>query len=103
MIHRRAEYRRGRLSVEMQQALEAIPGWSWNPITDRRLETVSRIEEYLRRGAPAGLTLRRLYDLGRWVVRRKREIREGTIPAEVVAELESIPGWTWHRSRKRAF
>lgn len=103
VIHRRSEFRRGVLSDEMRETLEAIPGWSWTPITDRRLRTVSTIEEFLRRGAPAGLTVQRLYELGRWVVRRKREIRTGLASAEVAAELESIPGWTWRRNQKRAF
>ena len=35
------------------------------------------------------------FRLGLWVRNRRKEFRDGVLPAERVAELEALPGWTW--------
>jgi hypothetical protein len=69
------------------------------PTKSRRLKTSVQIlkrfvaehgMERLRRGTRVGG-----FHLGHWVTVRRTDYRRGALPAWLVNELESIPGWTW--------
>jgi Helicase associated domain len=35
------------------------------------------------------------FALGAWVQRYRRDYQQGILPTERIAELESVPTWTW--------
>jgi superfamily II DNA or RNA helicase len=40
--------------------------------------------------------------LSGWITRQRSAYRDGTLTSEQVAQLESVPGWTWHSTPDRA-
>jgi hypothetical protein len=99
-VLRRVDHRRRRLAPWLRDALEAIPGWSWDPFADKRRALASRIEAYVTTGARHGLDVAKLEELGRWLRWRRREHLQGRIDPALDARLRRIPGWSWAPRRK---
>lgn len=96
--HRREEYKRGVLARWLVDALEAIPGWSWDPRTAKHARNLRALRGHVaRHGWSAGADPK----IERWVhnVRALRRRRE--IPRWLEAALETIPGWRWNPRRER--
>jgi hypothetical protein len=97
--NRRVEYHRDVLMPWIVAALEAIPGWTWDPYAAHAAERVRALRAY---AAEHGLARLRQHTvardgspIGRWAHRARTQYRGGRAPLELVRELESIPGWTW--------
>lgn len=41
--------------------------------------------------------------VGRWVARRREQFRAGVLPADRVAVLQAMPGWSWGRTQGDRF
>ena len=101
--NRRKEYREGVLTEERIAALEAVLQWSWVSEHDNMCsfeDNVELLKEFVQEtgrlpsAREKGLEPERI-NLGRWVVVRRMEKREGKLSPEKVAALEGVPGWVW--------
>jgi len=97
--HRRDEYRKGELDAWLIRGLEAIPGWTWDPLRSRYEHNLRELRDYVARHGWSSLhehTISRTgVHVGHWAAAMRAMHRRGEIPMWVEAELEKIPGWTW--------
>jgi hypothetical protein len=99
LVRRRDEYRRRVLARWILDALEAIPGWSWDPRAEHYARNLRELRGYVARHgwktifrrtqSPTGVAL------GQWVSHIRAVYRRGSVPQWLVAGLESVPGWVW--------
>ncbi len=96
VTHQRSAYSRGSLSAERTQRLEALPGWSWNPVGDswkEHYEALTLFAEREGQARPQGGHLEGELRLGQWVsVQRSTR---GKMAPERQELLEALPGWSW--------
>ncbi len=105
VIHCRKEHRRGRLSPERVVILEAMSGWTWDPIEDQFKMGLDALQAYVAREGHAHVPLRHRegdFALGRWVQTRRLAYRRGKLSPERIAALEGVLGWTWTTRRRSA-
>ena len=102
--NRRKDYREGVLTEEHIAALEAVPQWSWVSEHDNMFsfeDNVELLKEFVQEtgrlpsAREKGLPEPERINLGRWVVVKRMEKREGKLSHERVAALEGVPGWVW--------
>jgi hypothetical protein len=95
---RRTDYKRGILSDELIQQLEAIPGWTWDPVATRYRKYLQLLRRYVDEHGIDCFNARTVYRnvrLGAWATCRRVDYREGRLAPWLKYELEKIPGWTW--------
>jgi superfamily II DNA or RNA helicase len=89
--------RRERIDPDRRHRLEALPGWSWDALSDNWEEGFSHLKEYSEREGNCRVSQRFKtdvgYRLGTWV-NSQRSNRE-TLDPNYRRRLESLPGWTW--------
>lgn len=94
----RAAHTRGILSVDRVDALEALPGWSWSPISDRWHQSFELLVQFVRREGHARVPRSHRESglaLGAWVTTQKTRHTQGSLSPEKIALLEALPGWAW--------
>lgn len=98
-----SDHNRGRMAPELAARLEAIPGFAWGLQDALHKEIVRRLAEYAaEHGAAdprAGYVTEDGYPLGVKLLHLRRRYRQGLLPAERVAPLERLPGWSWEGAR----
>ena len=87
--------RQAKLLPERQRRLEALPGWSWDLLSDWWEEGFAQLQEFSDREGncrvAGGHKTKDGYPLGQWVsVQRKR-----SQDAERRQLLETLPRWSW--------
>ena len=95
---RRVEYKKGILADWLTTELEAIPGWSWNPITDQYCMKLVFLRNYVKEHGWKSLPRRTAVEgvnLFAWVNNLRQDYRKGNLSDSLKAELELIPGWSW--------
>ena len=101
----RDKYTRGVLGVDRQQRLEALNGWSWNPIADKWEEGFERLIKYIDQSGHAHVPQSYVdadgYKLGWWVGTQRRKRRDGKLDANRMQRLEQLTGWTWEVGRSK--
>jgi hypothetical protein len=95
----RGEYQQERLATRRISQLEALPGWTWDPLEQDFLNDFAILQDYVKRygtsRVPSSYQLPdgRMY--GKWVAGQRKAGRDGLLPAHRRVALESLPGWTW--------
>ena len=91
--NRRMEFRRATMSSWLRRAIEAIPGWSWEPIEEHYAERIASLREHIERngwGRFRQQTIDRYgVRLGKWANHIREMHRRGRLPSWVVDELDS--------------
>jgi hypothetical protein len=100
--HRRSDYQVGRLPQERIDALEAVPGWVWDPFETDFQEGLAALVQYVSREGHARVPEGHVelvdgdnYRLGTWAAVRRKDFRVGRLSQERIAVLEALPGWAW--------
>jgi hypothetical protein len=104
----RTRYREEQMSAERFAKLEAIPGWTWNAHVDRFRTSDRELAAWMSEHGmmpPTGSKRPDVKRHGTFVATARTNYRAGRMPADQVAQLEAIPGWsweaqTWERSRR---
>ena len=96
----RWEYQRGTLAAERRHQLEALPGWTWNPVDDAWEKGFDRLQSYVQweghSRVPIGYRDDDGYRLDVWVTRQRQRYRRGIVEEDRAQRLEALPGWTWN-------
>ena len=97
---RRKYYKKSELSPERIAALEAVPGWVWDPFEYDFQNGLERLKQFIAREGHARVPLRHKdavgFALGQWVTNRRMEYKKGNLLPERIAALEAVPGWVWN-------
>ena len=106
MIAQRRKYRDGRLSRVEIEAIEAIQGWSWDPIADSWEEAFVALKGFADREGHARVPQRHVevnVKLGVWVNSQRSAFRRGRMPDDRIARLEEVAGWAWSIEAPRRY
>jgi hypothetical protein len=93
-------WKKGRLSADQIARLEALPGWSWDPIADKWEANFALLEQFVAREDHTQVPQDHVEDgvrLGNWVTKQQGLYRDGRLTATLVTRLETLPGWRWSR------
>ncbi|MFP5375274.1 MAG: Helicase associated domain protein, partial [Acidimicrobiia bacterium] len=90
--------RRQLLGPERVSALEALPGWTWDPVPEQWLANLDALADWARRHGHANCpqaTVWRGRRIGTWANTVRTAHKAGLVDAGRVAALEAVPGWSW--------
>ncbi|MDP1683094.1 MAG: Helicase associated domain protein, partial [Burkholderiales bacterium] len=91
------------MSSERKVLLETLPGWSWDPFTDKWNNGFCHLKEFADREGhaevPQNYKTADGFPLGSWVTTKR--LTKPTITTERKVLLEALPGWTWNTVDKR--
>jgi hypothetical protein len=90
--------RRDAMSEERRRRLEALPGWTWNLRESKWDRAYQALASFAEREGHARPTIRHQESrvrLGQWVNVQRTLFGKGTLRADRIAALESVPGWVW--------
>ena len=94
----RSRFRSGLLSAEERDALEAVPGWTWEQESVRWEEGFARLRTFVDREHHARVPDRWIEDgfpLGTWARSQRRVFRDGRMPEDRIRRFDALPGWSW--------
>jgi hypothetical protein len=95
---RRVEHAAGRLEPTRAAELEALPGWTWDPVADDWTAALATLRAFVAREGHARVPQKHIEGglrLGSWVNSRRGDHRRGHLDPARTKELEAIPGWAW--------
>jgi superfamily II DNA or RNA helicase len=96
----RGDFANGSLNPSRQQRLAELPGWSWDPHTDKWEEGYARLVEYVDdhgdARVPQPYRAPEGFRLGAWVQRQRGEYANGSLDRSRQQRLAELPGWSWN-------
>jgi hypothetical protein len=100
--NRRRDYKKGALSQDRIEALEAL-GFIWDPIEEDYQEGLSRLSAYKKEHGdcrvPKTFKTKDGYGLGLWVSNRRRDYKKGALSQERIDALDAL-GFIWDPKKK---
>ncbi len=98
----RRQWREGSLTDKQVSALEAIPGWKWDPFNDAWESHFQLLVDYSKEHGHVRIPIAATYRgirLGHWVATQRRKQKQNdqasSLDLERRARLDSLPGWDW--------
>lgn len=105
----RRAYRDGTLAPGLVSDLEALPGWTWEPLDERDRQGVEALVSFIEwehhTRVPAD-SIEGDFPLGEWVLELRRRYYLGTCPPDLEAEVYAVcpdstgnrrRGWQWDK------
>lgn len=86
------------MSSDRTARLGALPGWTWDVQPDAWERAFRLFQAHVAEHGNARVPKAYVVDgtrLGKWIARQRQAWKNGTLPPERIADLESVPGWTW--------
>ena len=97
--NQRMAKQRRRLSQCQVERLEALQGWSWDPLSDQWEKGFEQLKQYVSVNGNARATQDYItsenFKLGGWVNAQRFAKKKSRLSQSQVARLESLPGWSW--------
>jgi hypothetical protein len=88
------------------ERLEAVAGWSWNPLQDSWEQSYRALRQFAAREGHLRIRMDHIEEgvyVGRWMNSQRTAFRRGSLVDSRVRRLEAVPGWSWApRSRSEA-
>lgn len=102
---RREGRKRNRLSAKQVAQLEELPGWRWE-VFDEGFEMglavlMAYAHDHGHTRVPSSYVTADGFKLGQWVVVRRQDKTNGNLSDSRAAQLEALPGWSWHVRNER--
>lgn len=95
VVQRRNRYE---MTPQRRELLEALPGWSWDPFTDRWEKAYSVLVKFVEREGSARAVHKEHVEggvrLGEWVIDQR--VKRDKLSYDQRSRLESLPGWSWN-------
>jgi hypothetical protein len=95
----RTGWKKDMLSPDRIKRLEALPGWSWDPLTDKWDQTFAAVLAF--RGKhnrwPLADATGAEDVLARWISNQRKVWKMGELSLDRIKRLEALPGWSWDR------
>ena len=94
----RADYKRDELSLERQEALEALDGWVWAQWDATWQSGLDYAKRFVARESHARVPNMHVEDefkLGTWIGRQRQACKAGKLSAERKEALQALEGWVW--------
>jgi superfamily II DNA or RNA helicase len=88
--------RRHQLDPAERAALEATPGWTWDPFGDAFDRNLNALRSFSHREGHTRVPRGHIEDgadLGSWVIKQRHKMND--LDDTRRRQLESVPGWTW--------
>jgi superfamily II DNA or RNA helicase len=89
---------KGTLEADHQHRLQDLPGWTWQPRTDKWEEGFQRLLDYVEHNRHARVPRSCTVDgfrLGAWINSQRNNRSNGTLESDRERRLQQLPGWTW--------
>ena len=87
------------LTQDRIERLEALPGWSWNPVTEQWEEAFEHLQSYVNKYGNAKVSYGYVnpegFRLGRWVSHQRDNKTNNLLSQDRIERLEALPGWSW--------
>ena len=92
-------YKKGKLPLERQRRLEALPEWVWEPFEAKWEDGYKALEVYAAREndclVPQKYKTDDGFPLGVWILHQRTESKKGNLSFERQKRLDALPGWVW--------
>jgi hypothetical protein len=102
-IQRKA-FQKSRLELPQINALESLPGWSWDVFGDSWTENYQALLSYTSKTGHSLVPLKHIEDghaLGSWINGQRSRFKKGTLERERINQLELVKGWSWAPKQDR--
>jgi superfamily II DNA or RNA helicase len=99
VVAQRSDRRSRNMPDDRIARLEALPGWSWDPMADRWEEGFAHLQQFALREThtrvPQGF-IENEFRLGQWVSAQRSAGNSNKLSEDRIHRLEALPGWVWN-------
>ena len=92
------------LSQSICQRLEALDGWSWDPIMEQWENGYEQLQSYLKidsNKVPKRYVTSNGFNLGDWIGTQRRNKSKNRLTQAQIDRLEILQNWTWDPHREQ--
>lgn len=104
ITRQRLVFSNGQLSQERQQRLEALPGWTWDALTDQWEAGFAKLLQFVEREGHARVLRGDVEDgfkIGEWVKGQRTRYANEQLSEDRQHRLAALPQWTWDARAER--